>query len=301
MKMFRNITSNVSKITAAAVLAASTMTIGLQANAAAINYQTGFETVEGFTVPTPIPSVGTYNGWYRLDGAATTSGVPLVRIDVPGHLSSQSLHVLNQGPQDRNDPGSVTYAISPVRNLPGAANVVANSTPFVHIQWDMIVNDGASILNTSDTWCLDVYDSTSNERTASFARSAIPLVPNGAPAFANIYTADGTLPDDSNGNSPYNPVPNGLAAASSTWGTYAMDLNYVTRTYTVSLNGVQVGPARLMNVQADNGLDINFTVNGRGLDDAFFDNFAVVAVPEPTTLSVTGIAAVGLLARRRRH
>ena len=45
-----------------------------QANAAAINYQTGFETVEGFTVPTPIPSVGTYNGWYRLDAHEKSLG-----------------------------------------------------------------------------------------------------------------------------------------------------------------------------------------------------------------------------------
>ena len=68
-----------------------------------------------------------------------------------------------------------------------------------------------------------------------------------------------------------------------------------------SLVEVPTGPARLMNPASDNGIDINFTVNGRGLDEAYFDNFIVSAVPEPTSIGTITMFAVAALGTRRRR
>jgi hypothetical protein len=132
-----------------------------------------------------------------------------------------------------------------------------------------------------------VYDSTANIRTASVARGTEFF---GTDLLPRVYTTGAS--------GAFNPVAIGVAPASAVWGTYAIDLNYLTRTFSVSLNSVTLASNVPMHALADNGIDINFTVNGRGIDVAYFDNFLVSAVPEPATISA--IAMLALLTRRRR-
>src|SRR4051812_11488342 len=131
-----------------------------------LSYSTGFD-APAFVVGNQVPSTPppTLNGWYRQDGSTTVTALPIVDItNVASTGGGQSLRVKNQAPSNQLDPGSVTYVISPSLSFPGANNVVANGTPFVFVKWDMRVDDPANIANTSDTWTLDVYDSTENIR-----------------------------------------------------------------------------------------------------------------------------------------
>ena len=272
-----------------AALAAACFVVVPIAAAAPISYSTGFEQ-PAFNVGDNVPAVGTLSGWFRQDGTPTTTALPDVDISPVNNGGSQGLRILNLAPYNQLDPGSVTYAISPVYTLPGAANVVANGTPFVHVQWDMRVDDPADhdINKTSDTWCLDVYDSTANVRTLSVARGTVPL---GNELTPTVYATGAT--------GQFTPTEIGAGPASGAWGTFELDLDYLSRTFDVSLNGVVLAFDLPMNVAADNGIDLNFTVNGRGIDVAYFDNFLVTAVPEPGTLGVAALCMVTLLSRRR--
>lgn len=255
--------------------------------AAPITYSTGFD-APAFAVGNNIPSTPppTLNGWYRQDGTPTTTALPIVNItNVTSTGGGQSLRVQNQSPHQQLDPGSVTYAISPSLSLPGATNVIANGTPLVTIRWDMRVDDPSNLDNSSDTWALDVYDSTENIRAASIARGLDSVL------GPQIYGTDAT--------GQFNATSLGNAPASGTWGTYELVLNYLTDTYSFSLNNVLLG-SRPMNGLADNGISINFTVNGRGLDVAYFDGFSVNAVPEPATIGILSLVAIPLMRRSAR-
>lgn len=272
--------------------AASAFILNGASSAAPISYSTGFEQPQ-FPLNANVPSTPppTLSGWFRQDGTPTATGLPGVNItNAAASSGTQSLRVVNNGPANQAEAGSVSYVISPVYTLAGASDVVANGTPFVTIQWDMRIDDGADIDNTSDTWALDVYDSSANTRAVSVARSALAAVPGGAPTTSGIYL--------SNVTGSYTPVPATAGPASGAWGTYRLELDYSTDTFAFFLNGVPQGGGA-MNAAADNGIDINFTVNGRGLDVAYFDNFSVNAVPEPASTAMLGLAAVSMLARRR--
>lgn len=281
-------------VAAAAMASAALIAFNNASIAAPVSYSTGFEQPT-FPLNSNVPSTPppTLSGWFRQDGTPTATGLPDVNItNAAASSGTQSLRVLNNGPQNQVDLGSVTYAISPVSTLAGAGNVVANGTPFVTIQWDMRVDDGSDIDNTSDTWALDVYDSSANIRTASIARSALAGIAGGTPTSSAIYMTNST--------GAYTPASIGAGPASGAWGTYRLEMNYTNHTFAFFLNNVAQGGGP-MNVAADNGIDINFTVNGRGMDIAYFDNFSVNAVPEPASLGVVGLALGSLLARRRNR
>jgi PEP-CTERM motif len=258
-------------------------------SSANFQYSTGFESPQ-YT----IGNVG--NGWTRQDGTPTSSAAPTVTVTGNGNGSAQGLSIINNSPEHQLDDGSVTYVIAPVRTIFGTEtnDMVASHNDQVHVQWDMRVNDTPNINNTSDTWALDVYDSTGETRAASFARSAISSQPGGAVTATGLYATDGS--------GEYNPSAlASFANDSGAWNTYAMDLNYLTRTFTVSFDGQQLGGDRSFNSAADNGFDVNFTVNGRGLDSADFDNFSVTATPEPASLGLLGLMCGALLGRRHRR
>ena len=81
-----------------------------------------------------------------------------------------------------------------------------------------------------------------------------------------------------------------------------VELNYITRMYTVSFNG-QIGDAQMINAGADNGIsDVDFLAWTRGTDSAYFDNLSITtnAVPEPASSALATLAA-GIVIRRRRR
>ncbi|MGH7180277.1 MAG: hypothetical protein ACREJC_23060 [Tepidisphaeraceae bacterium] len=273
----------------AIALGAALLSISLTsvAQARPWSYSTGFESPLYLNTD-PVPTIGTLNGWYREDGSPTATAPPGVSItNTVASSGSQSMRFLNNSPYDQLDAGSVTYSISPIRSsMPGTANMVLAGLPFVHIQWDMRVDDPTDIDDTSDTWCLDVYDGDESDRTLSIARGITNI--NG-PNEPNIYGTDLT--------GAFDPNELGDAPASGVWGTYEIDMDYTSGTWTFKLNSVLMGGVRPFASGADNGLDVNFTVNGRGIDVAYFDNYSVTATPEPASLC--GLLFGGMMMFRR--
>jgi hypothetical protein len=89
------------------------------------------------------------------------------------------------------------------------------------------------------------------------------------------------------------------------WNRYALELDYATRTYRGYVNGVLVGGDDF--IDDEDGI-VGFTDAPIGSLQAgaadvpgvaYFDNYTIEVVPEPTTVAIFGLASLGLLARRR--
>jgi hypothetical protein len=282
-------------LSAAFIAIGAAFSSGRLASAQTISYSTGFETGQGFPLNSNLPTTpSALSGWSRLDGFSASIAQPIVDINATNNGGSQGLRVQNASPFNQADLQSYTYALSPVINSPGATDLIANGTPIVKVKFDMRVDDTANITQSTDIWFAEIFDDNTGQRLAGIGRVVI------APGDARIYAtgADGEVV-----NSPI-----GLAAASGVWGSYEMDLNYVTRTFQVFLNNVAVGGVQSMYDLGSsvlnapyNGLDFDFSESGRGLDVAYFDNVSILAaVPEPTSLALAGLGAAAALLKRRR-
>jgi len=107
-----------------------------------------------------------------------------------------------------------------------------------------------------------------------------------AGGIAKVYDASGVT----NANS-------GVTAGA--YGSYEIIMDYLTTTYSIKVNGSTL----LNGVFFGPGTDLSYIAfadyNGNG-ENVLFDNLNVTATPEPASLSVLGLAGLGLMARRRR-
>jgi len=256
--------------------------LGSRLAVADLLYSTGFESSDGFTLNSALPSAPTLpSDWYRLDGATTTTP-PIVDINSTNHGGSQGLRIVNQGPNvDQSDPDSNTFVQSPVINMPGTSGLIASNKAYVSIKWDMRVVDAPDSADDSTYIGLDVYDASGNAIT-TVGREVI----GGTPALIGLNDSgvDFTVLD--------------FAPASDLWASYELKLDFVLQKYQLFVDNVAAGSARPFVPGAEDSLDINFTDVGRGLDTAYFDNFSVTAVPEPSALA--GALVLGMVARRRK-
>lgn len=148
---------------------------------------------------------------------------------------------------------------------------VAAGTPIVTVAWSMRLDTGSS---NSSGWGVDVYGANGGSRV-------------------------GYMQVDSTNHVKFNGVATGATITRGTWYDFALVFDYATHTYQGFVNGSSVAPAAAM--PAYNGFgDADLTCWGAGYDVAYFDDYSIVATPEPASLGLLALGALTAL-RRRVH
>lgn len=246
-------------------------------SAATVRYQTGFEASESYTLGNLIGQ----HGWDQADGAP-----PLMNAIVQNSVvrpvtgGAQAVQFKANGPSI--DPfADFTDIWTPLSGV-GSAQIAAE--PIVTIQWDMMRGTLATGQSGTALWGIDVYDGGEANITATIGA----YDDNIGPAVAGTNSV-GSFEFLGNGS------PRG------TWDTYTVTMNYVSRTYTVALNGTTLGSPLPFFAGANNAIgDVDFLALTRGTDSAYFDNLSITTsvVPEPAAVGLL-VGVVALTSRRR--
>lgn len=102
-------------------------------------------------------------------------------------------------------------------------------------------------------------------------------------------------------------IPTGQVVPFGQWNHFTLQMNYATRTYQAFVNGVASGtPEPFVDAGIVGFTDAPISTlaaqDGPGLlapGTAFYDNYNIEIVPEPSTVAIIGLASLGLLRRRR--
>jgi hypothetical protein len=147
-------------------------------------------------------------------------------------------------------------------------NPVTAGTPIVTVEWWMRLDTGSS---NSSAWGVDVYGSDGNRV--------------------------GYMQVDSTNNVRLNNVATSTSITRGTWNDFKMVFNYTAHTYQGFVNGTSVGAAAAM--PAYNGFgDADLACWGAGYDKAYFDDYSIVATPEPASFGLLAVGALSVLRRR---
>lgn len=164
----------------------------------------------------------------------------------------------------------------------------ANDTRF---DWDSAANDSLGNFRRDFVFNAGYYNDT--DITGSGDRFVI--------SASNNATRSGAFPK--------NPGRDPFAIATEGWYTFQHTFYASGATEACDLSILDSVGATLHTWTLSNPLDLAATAGGNRygwmvfneFDNLAIDNASVSAIPEPTTVGVLGLAAVGLLARRRRR
>lgn len=147
-------------------------------------------------------------------------------------------------------------------------NPITAGTPIVTVAWSMRVDTGSLL---SSAWGVDVYGSDG--------------------ARVGYIQVDSTNTVKFAGSATTTTITRG------TWYDFALVFDYAAHTYQGFLNGTTVAPAATM--PSYNGFgDADLACWGAGYDKAYFDDYSVVATPEPASLGLLALGALTVLRRR---
>jgi PEP-CTERM motif len=247
-----------------------------------------FTTTAGGTGSIEGQTPATFNGtWLRDKTVGASTAIVQTATVAPGG-GTQAVRV-NKAAND-----NAFWAV-PVSGYPASG--------YVCIDWDMLVQGTGLDPNTNSGPFMGVkaYDDDANKLGLLGAWGV------DATTGEVLYQAANTR----------EIVAPGPIVALGTWNNFDMELNFFTHTYRFLLNNVQIGPS-IGFVDQNNvvgGLneftdaDIAATVSAAGAagvqtGTAYFDNFRVedgpCPVPEPSTIGLAAIGAVGVWLSRHR-
>ena len=195
--------------------------------------------------------------------------------------------------------GSQAVRVDRVANINGDSRwavqkPIMPSERFVIVEWDMNVQQSTGI-DFGPFFGVEAYDSDV---------TAIPLIGS---LGVDASTGDVLVQDGSTGAI----IETGTLVPFGQYNHFALQLDYTTDTYQAYVNGVQVAsegfvddPILGFSDAPIAALAITQDTVATAAGTAYFDNYVIrtsaVAVPEPGSMMVLGLAVVGLVARRRR-
>lgn len=157
------------------------------------------------------------------------------------------------------------------------------------IEWDMRVTESNNPTDFGPNFGVQAYDA------------------NGV--FSQL---SGLLVDSATGEVLYQAGGTGFLTPITTvnfdeWNTYKTVLNFTTSEYTVYLNGSELATTDFIDAAADEFTDAGLSAQTGAASatanavpgTAYFDNFTVTQIPEPSSLALVAMGAA-LIARRRR-
>lgn len=263
----------------------------------------GFEPAGGYTPNVPIGPYGTTavaGSWVSTDLNQLITLPPAGFVQtVTVKSGTQAFRI--SGPAMRDDP-SLSDQTFWFRGYPTSTSAYTpgGTTPIVRVTYDQRVS-GSGPVNTADIPLVGLYmegfNATGQQQVVGFMMLNLN---NGATAI----TAGGTTLS----------TPNNVYTRDA-WHSIDVDFNFATQTYSATLDGVLLSFSGVTNLPfrntngptvsiAEFGFQASYnTFSGSNVNDAFFDNFLVTAVPvpEPTPLALAGLAGLGIVWRWRRR
>jgi hypothetical protein len=101
-------------------------------------------------------------------------------------------------------------------------------------------------------------------------------------------------------------VETGVKAPFGQWNRYTLEIDYQSDEYRVIYNGTEIASSTFVDPGITGFTDAplaalaaTFESLGTASGTAYFDNYSIEIVPEPSALAVVGLGALGLLRRRR--
>jgi hypothetical protein len=249
-------------------------------------YSTGFENPP-FNAGQPLPG---QDGW----DAQIVGGVPL---GPNGQISTaqpktglQSVAVRGM---DLTPLSEIGYDVAVYRHFVNY-NVAAAGFPIIRVAADLRI-DGPQTAQTADRVTGDFFSANLKAFSSDGSLGEFSLSSDG---HVYVYTNDDSY----------------LFGATSALGQYhhlAIDLNFSNKTTTFSIDGTTLG-----SVPFTAGFGSNILSHGTllayglapdplGRDvsayTAYYDNFSITAVPEPSAVILSGLGGAGVFAMRRRR
>jgi hypothetical protein len=98
----------------------------------------------------------------------------------------------------------------------------------------------------------------------------------------------------------------GVLAPFGQWNHYSLEMNYTNHQYTVFYNGAPLATSPFVDPGITSFTDAplaalaaTFESLATATGTAYYDNYSIEIVPEPTSVAIIGLASLGLLRRRR--
>ena len=182
--------------------------------------------------------------------------------------------------------------------VPAPVNTAAN--PFVAVFSDILVTPATS--NTPDSPTTQSPLFGLNASAMGGSNITAPLT------VGAVYVDSGTSHVLYQSNVGGEPVifDSGTTVSLDEYHSFALSLNYLTSTYNIQVDGVLINPAPIdfaepaTTYSNTDLLAINPVAGQTDSAFAYYDNYSVIAIPEPASLGVVGLVGIACTLRRRR-